>query len=64
MKKKNKKKITQTDKKKKINIINMKLGEWRKAVNSYESLLGVYPHSPDAKTYLPVLKRKLGEIEL
>jgi hypothetical protein len=42
----------------------MKLGEWQKAINAYESLLGVYPHSPDAKTYLPALKRKLGEIEL
>jgi len=40
------------------------LGEWQKAINAYESLLGVYPHSPDAKTYLPALKRKLGEIEL
>ena len=47
-----------------LGLINMKLGEWRKAVNAYESLLGVYPHSPDAKTYLPALKRKLGEIEL
>ena len=47
-----------------LGLINMKLGEWRKAVNAYESLLGVYPHSPDAKTYLPALKRKLGEMEL
>ena len=47
-----------------LGLINMKLGEWRKAINAYESLLDVYPHSPDAKTYLPALKRKLGEMEL
>ncbi len=47
-----------------LGLINMKLGEWRKAINAYESLLGVYPHSPDAKTYLPALKRKLGEMKL
>lgn len=47
-----------------LGLINMKLGEWRKAVDAYESLLGVYPHSPDAKTYLPALKRKLGEMKL
>ena len=47
-----------------LGLINIKLGEWQKAVNAYESLLGVYPHSSDAKLYLPALRRKLGEIEL
>ena len=45
-------------------MINVHLGALREAVKAYEMLLNIHPHSKDAKTYLPHLKKKIGQHEL
>ena len=45
-------------------MINVHLGALREAVNAYEMLLNIHPHSKDAKRYLRHLKKKIGQHEL
>ena len=45
-------------------MINVHLGALQEAVKAYEMLLNIHPHSKDAKTYLPHLKKKIGQHEL
>ena len=45
-------------------MINVHFGALKEAIKAYEMLLNIHPHAKDAKTYLPHLRKKVGQHEL
>lgn len=45
-------------------MINVHVGALREAIKAYEMLLNINPHAEDAKTFLPKLKKRIGQHEL
>ena len=47
-----------------LGMINLRLGELDKAMQSYEYLRRVFPASPEAERYIPIIRKELGRTDL
>ena len=47
-----------------LGMIYMHLGDFEAAINTYRKLESVFPASPEARRYLPILKKRLGRADL
>ena len=47
-----------------LGMINLRLGQLEEAMQSYETLQRVFPASPEAQRYIPIIRKKLGITDL
>ena len=47
-----------------LGMINLRLGNLKGALNSYKDLQRIFPASPEARRYIPVLRKKLNLLDL
>ena len=47
-----------------LGMINLRLGQLEKAMQSYEKLRRVFPASPEAERYIPIIRKELGITDL
>ena len=47
-----------------LGMINLRLGDLKGAMQSYETLRRVFPASPEAERYLPIIRQELGLTDL
>ena len=47
-----------------LGMINLRLGKLEKAMQSYEKLRRIFPASPEAERYIPIIRKELGITDL
>ena len=47
-----------------LGMINLRLGRLKEAMKSYETLRRVFPASPEAERYIPIIRKELGMTDL
>jgi Flp pilus assembly protein TadD len=47
-----------------LGMINLRLGDLNAALNAYKRLQRIFPASPEARQYIPILHEKLNLMDL